>query len=127
MSAYHRLLFSGTSGILDYGRATRSWPVDVHNAIMLRDGGCRFGGCDAPPAWCDIHHVDHWEDGGDTSVSNGVAGCRRHHLMVHRPGYSVKLLPDGTVEFTHPDGRVDISHPRGPLARQLWPERPDGS
>jgi hypothetical protein len=126
-SAYHRLLFSGASGVLDYGRATRAWPVDLYNAIAARDGGCRFGACDAPASWCDVHHVVPVEDGGQTSVTNGAMGCRRHHLMVHKPGYSAKLLADGTLEFTHPDGRVETSHPRGPAAQPLWRERPDGS
>jgi hypothetical protein len=126
-SAYHRLLVDGASGILDYGRATRSWPVDLYNAIVLRDGGCRIGVCDAPPSWCDVHHVRYWEDGGETSVDNGVLGCRRHHHLVHKAGYSLKLLPDGITEFTHPDGRVEASHPRGPLPQPFWRERPDGS
>ena len=126
-SAYHRLLLDGVSGILDYGRATRSWPVDIYNAIVLRDGGCRFGPCDAPPSWCDVHHVLPWEDGGDTSVTNGVMGCRKHHRLVHTPGYAIKLLPDGTTEFTHPDGRTETSHPRGPVLQQLFRRPPAGS
>jgi hypothetical protein len=126
-SAYHRLLFSATSGILDYGRSTRAWPVDIYNAIALRDGGCRFGACDAPPSWCDVHHVVWVEDGGETSVDNGLMGCRRHHHLVHRRGYSIKLLPDGTAQFTHPDGRVETSHPRGPVAQPFWRQPPAGS
>ncbi len=126
-SAFHRVLFSATSGILDYGRATRAWPVDLYNAIAVRDGGCRFGACDAPPSWCDVHHVDLWDHGGETSVTNGIMGCRRHHKMIHQPGYAVKLLPDGTVEFTHPTGRVETSHPRGTAGPTLFRRKPDGS
>ncbi len=125
-AAYHRVLFSAASGVLDYGRATRDWPIDLYNAIALRDAGCRIGGCDAPQSWCDVHHVVPWENGGDTSVTNGAMACRRHHRLVHTPGYSVKLLPDGTVELTHPDGRVDISQPRGPVPQHLW-RQPAGS
>ncbi len=58
-AAYHRVLFSAVSGVLDYGRSTRDWPVDVYNAIALRDAGCRIGACDAPQSWCDVHHVVH--------------------------------------------------------------------
>ena len=126
-SSYHRLLHSSRSGCLDYGRATRAWPVDIYNAIALRDGGCRFGTCDAPPSWCDVHHVLPWDDGGETSVENGLMGCRRHHYLVHKPGYSIKFLPDGTTEFTGPDGRVEVSHPRGVVAPQFWQPQPAGS
>ena len=127
-SAYHRLLVDGVSGILDYGRATRDWPVDLYNAIVLRDGGCRFGQCDAPASWCDVHHILPWEDGGHTSITNGVMGCRKHHRLVHQPGYSIKLLPDGTTYFTGPDGRSETSHPRSAVLQQLFPRRrPAGS
>jgi HNH endonuclease len=124
-SALHRLVWSGASGILDYGRATRTWPVDIYNAIAARDGGCRFGTCDAPPSWCDIHHVQPWEDGGDTTTANGAMACRRHHRLAHKPGHHFKLLPDGTTEFTHPDGRVETNQPRGPVSQELW--KPGGS
>ena len=127
-SVLHRFVFDAPSGRIDYGRATRTWPVDIYNAIALRDGGCRFGTCDAPPSWCDVHHVEHWEHGGTTSVDNGIMGCRRHHRLAHQPGHHVKLLPDGTVKFTHPDGRVETSQPRCTQPLDLWTHRPpDGS
>ena len=113
-SAYHRLLTSGASAILDYGRATRAWPVDLYNAIVLRDGGCRVGACDAPPSWCDVHHVIPWDDGGETSIDNGALTCRRHHTLIHHRGFRFKLLPGGTAELTRPDGTVEVSEPRGP-------------
>ncbi len=52
--------------------------------------------------------------------------CRRHHRLIHTSGYSVKLLPHGSVELTHPDGHVDVSHPRGPVPQHLW-RQPAGS
>lgn len=119
-SVLHRLLWSSQSGILDYGRAARQWPVDLYNAIAARDGGCRIPGCDAPPSWCDVHHVVEWEHGGRTSADNVVMACRRHHHLIHRAGYHVKLLPDATVEVTHPDGRVRTSRPRGPAVARSW-------
>lgn len=112
-SAYHRFLFSGASAQLDYGRATRSWPVDLYNAIVLRDGGCRIGDCTAPASWCDVHHIHQWQHGGSTSIDDGVLGCHRHHRLAHTPGWHLKLLPDGTTELTGPDGRTWVNHPRG--------------
>lgn len=126
-SAYHRVLWSATSGILDYGRATRAWPVDLYNAIAARDGGCRIATCDAPPSWCDVHHVVEWEHGGTTSIDNGLMACRRHHRMVHKPGYRLKLLPDGTTELSRPDGTTQTSHPRGVVSPSLWRRPPGGS
>jgi len=121
----HRVLLGADGAILDYGRATREWPSDLYNAIVLRDQGCRFPGCDRPASWCDVHHVLEWDaDEGPTSIDNGVMLCRRHHRRLHRrDGTAAKLLPDGTFELTHRDGRFESTRPRGPMSDPLWGER----
>jgi hypothetical protein len=116
-SAVHRLLVAGESGILDYGRATRSIPVDLYNALVLRDHGCRFPGCDRPASWCDGHHLWEWEHGGPTCLENVALFCRRHHRKLHG-GWTAELRPDGTLEVTHPDGRVESTEARGPSKRR---------
>jgi hypothetical protein len=45
---------------LEVGRATRVVSAAQRTALAVRDGGCRFPGCDRPPAWCEAHHVRHW-------------------------------------------------------------------
>ncbi|MFI5287653.1 MAG: hypothetical protein ACHQ4F_15235, partial [Candidatus Dormibacteria bacterium] len=40
---------------LSVGRATRTIPAPIRTALHLRDQGCRFPGCDRPPAWTDGH------------------------------------------------------------------------
>ncbi|MGA7989491.1 MAG: HNH endonuclease signature motif containing protein, partial [Candidatus Dormiibacterota bacterium] len=57
---------------LSVGRATRTIPVHIRTALCLRDKGCRFPGCDRPPAWTDGHHIIHWADGGPTELGNLV-------------------------------------------------------
>lgn len=57
--------------------------------------------------------------GGETSLSNSMLGCGRHHHLIHQPGWQVKLLPDATVEVTTPDGRVLIGHPNWGLPPPL--------
>lgn len=113
--AAHRVVTDGASAILDYGRATRTVPVDLFNALVLRDRHCRTYGCDRPPEWCDAHHVWAWEEGGPTSLDNLVLKCRRHHTQGHKPGWHDKLLPDGTYEVTDPNGRVWQTRPPGML------------
>jgi hypothetical protein len=114
-SAFHRLVTDGDGAVLDYGRATRSWPSDLYNAIAVRDQGCRFPGCDRPASWCDVHHVREWDaDCGPTSIDNGTMLCRRHHRLLHgRKGFEAKLLPDATLEITFPDHHTECSRPRG--------------
>ncbi len=87
-AAVSRVIVRGDSEPLDVGRRTRTIPPAIRRALVIRDGGCRFPGCDRPPAWCDAHHIRHWARGGETSLENLVLLCRRHHRMVHEGGYT---------------------------------------
>jgi len=107
----HRVITDGRSSILDYGRATRTIPPAVYTSLVLRDFGCRFPGCDRPGEWCEGHHIQHWEDGGRTDLSNLVLLCSKHHHQVHLKGWHIKLRPDGAVEVTQPDGTTRTSDP----------------
>ncbi len=117
-STWHRVLVSGSS-ILDYGTATKTISPNLFNALVVRDRHCRFPGCDRPADWCDCHHVVHVEDGGPTCPSNCILLCRRHHVRLHKPGWSAKLDDDATLVVTDPSGRAftseaPIRHPRPP-------------
>ena len=78
---------------LDIGRASRTIPPAIRRAVELRDGGCAWPGCDAPLDWCDIHHIDHWADGGSTSLRNLTTVCRRHHTAIHEQRGAADDLP----------------------------------
>jgi hypothetical protein len=93
---------------LSVGRATRTIPAPIRTALVLRDKGCRFPGCDRPPEWTDGHHIDHWADLGETEVPNLVSLCRRHHHMVHERGWSIRFEPDGSVTVAEPRGRPPV-------------------
>jgi HNH endonuclease len=101
-----RVVFGPDGQLLDIGTATRVWPVGMRRAIVERDRGCRFPGCDRRAEWCDIDHAIPWEDGGPTAVGNGLLLCRYHHRAKRRDGWWPTLHPDGTVTWTHADGRV---------------------
>jgi hypothetical protein len=118
-AALHRVLSHGRSAILDYGTATRTIPAPLYNALVLRDGHCRFPGCDRPTAWCEGHHIQPWQAGGPTQLGNLVLLCSRHHHLLHHPGWHTKLLPDTTLEVTNPTGHVRTSHP--PATRRAPP------
>jgi len=44
---------------LDLGRATYTVPTALRRALILRDGGCAFPGCDRTYRWCHGHHIRH--------------------------------------------------------------------
>ena len=95
----------GTDGeVLSVGRKTRTVPPSIRRALQARDRSCRFPGCTARR--CDAHHVEHWVDGGATSLSNLVLLCRRHHRAVHEGGFEVRQRHDGTTTFLRANGTV---------------------
>ena len=112
----HRVITDGASSILDYGRGTRTIPPAVYTALVIRDWGCRFPGCDRPADWCEGHHIRHWEDGGPTRLPNLVLLCSRHHHVVHQRDWHLELRPDNTVIVTEPTGRRRRSDPPGSTA-----------
>jgi hypothetical protein len=91
---------------LDVGRRSKVVPPAMRRAVIVRDRGCRFPGCDRPYTWCDAHHVAHWADGGPTAAQNLLLLCRPHHRLVHRPGRFRLELLDGKPVFRRPDGSV---------------------
>jgi hypothetical protein len=96
-----RVITKGDSEPLDVGRRTPVVGASLRRAVVVRDRGCRFPGCDRPAPWCDAHHVSHWADGGETELSNLVLLCRRHHRMVH-DGFGLEMTERGPV-FTRRD------------------------
>ena len=71
-------------------------------ALIVRDHGhCRFPGCELRT--CDIHHLEHYGDGGRTEVGNGILACPRHHTLLHEGGF--RTIGDANdLMFLRPDG-----------------------
>jgi hypothetical protein len=84
-----------------YGTAHRIYSKRQRFAIMARDKGCTWPGCDAPPAWCEINHVVPWKDGGTTSVANGAAMCDRDHDDLDHNGWVATMI-DGIPYYIPP-------------------------
>ena len=86
---------------LDFGRITRTIPLKLRRALILRDKGCAFPGCHRRPRQCDGHHVRHWADGGPTSLDNCVLLCGHHHRVIHHSEWEV-VMAGGRPEFVPP-------------------------
>ncbi|HWC24543.1 MAG TPA: HNH endonuclease signature motif containing protein, partial [Flexivirga sp.] len=102
-------VLGGPSQPLDVGRRERLATKAIRAAVILRDGGCTFPGCDRPPGFCEVHHVTPWWAGGDTSLADSALLCGRHHQTVHRQGYTAQVLP-GRVEWDLTPGRMPGHH-----------------
>jgi hypothetical protein len=110
------IVMNGAGQPLDVGRATRTIPDGLRRAVAARGGGCEHPGCGRPPSWCEVHHVQPWEEGGETALHNCVMLCRVHHRLLHSgSGWSVRLV-GGLPEFV-PPAWIDPS--RRPRRRAL--------
>lgn len=86
------VVLGGASEVLDWGTARRPFTTAQRLALVERDGGCAW--CNAPPSWCEAHHITWWErDAGPTDLSNGVLLCTRCHHRIHRDGWEIEVRP----------------------------------
>jgi hypothetical protein len=106
---------------LSVGRKTRTIPAALKRALLLRDRTCRFPGCDHR-LFLEGHHLQHWADGGETSLPNLALLCSLHHAYVHERGYRITQSATGALAFEDPQGRAVVPLPPRPAPPLLgWP------
>jgi hypothetical protein len=91
-------------------RRERYFTAAQRKALAVRDGGCVFPGCTAPPSWCHAHHVVEWTRDGPTDIDNGVLLCAFHHRVIHRSEYRLRMIR----------GRPHLLRPRWIDREQQW-------
>ncbi|MCU1398498.1 MAG: hypothetical protein JWN62_1607 [Acidimicrobiales bacterium] len=110
-------LLTSNSVPLDMGRSQRLASNDQFKALLARDGGCRFEGCNMPADWCQVDHIQEWDaQNGPTDLNLLVLWCVYHHSFRHRP--DVHLHGDANnLSITLPDGRTMPLPARGPTTK----------
>lgn len=91
---------------LALGRRERYFTSAQRKALAVRDGGCAWPECTAPPPWTHAHHVIPWSDDGPTDVDNGVLLCAFHHHLVHEGEFEIRMF-DGMPHLRAPY-RLDL-------------------
>jgi hypothetical protein len=117
------------------GREQRIVPDRTRRLVEDRDRGCVFPGCQAT-RFLEVHHLDHWADGGATDLDRLVCLCPLHHDAHHRGEFTITgcpIHPERLVQrtagasaglvFTNARGR-DIGAPNRPVAARLEPREP---
>ena len=100
-AAVVRVVRDEDGSVLDVGRKTRTIPPALRRALETRDRGCRFPGCGL--RFTEAHHIVHWRDGGETSLTNCTLVCRYHHRLLHEEGFSLRVIR-GQYVFLDRDG-----------------------
>ncbi len=111
--AVHPLVVDGDGNPLRLGRTRRFASTAQRRAVLARDGGCVFPGCDCPVSWSDIHHVEAFADGGPTDIDSLAALCRHHHGVSHRKGWEMGAVGDGWFRWWSPSGHTIDSQRHG--------------
>jgi hypothetical protein len=104
--------------VLHLGMTRRLFSKAQRRALAVRDGGCVWPQCTAPPNRCEAHHVIWWENGGRTDVDNGALLCSAHHHLLHASQFDMRmsrgrpqLLPPpwlSTEQALRPLGRARV-------------------
>jgi hypothetical protein len=94
--------FTPDGTVVPEGR-TRQVPGSMRRAVLTRDGGCRWPGCNRR-RYVDVHHIVFVSQGGRTRLSNLTTLCRAHHRLVHEGGYHLKMDEHAQVTVTTPRG-----------------------
>lgn len=96
--------------VVGVGRSRRTIPGWLRRLVYVRAGGCcQYPGC-SNRRWLQVHHKQHWVDGGATDLENLIVLCGFHHRFVHEHGWHVTGSPDRPV-FRKPDWTI---YPRPP-------------
>ncbi len=86
------VLLGSFGQILALGSTQRLFTSAQRRALAVRDGGCVWPQCTAPPSWCQAHHVQESGEGGATHTDNGVLLCAAHHHMLHSSHFTMKMV-----------------------------------
>jgi hypothetical protein len=110
--SFTRILTHPVSGtVLDVDRRSYRPPADLKRWLEVRDGTCRFPGCNRRAAGCEVDHTVDWQHEGRTGFDNLAHLCTLHHHLKHETSWSVRHLPDGVLEWRSPAGRMHVTHP----------------
>lgn len=106
----------GCGNPLDVGREQRLFTPRQRIALAIRDGGCRWRGCDRPSSYCEAHHIDEWKaDRGRTDIDRGILLCRYHHMQLHHGGWRITREGKGDFVLNHPSGDSFVLRERAAL------------
>jgi hypothetical protein len=106
-ASFYRVLVDPRDGApLEIGRTSYRLTKAMKRALQLRDGRCTFPGCNNPSLDNDTDHLQAWQHGGHTGISNLAQLCPKHHRLKHASGWTpTAATKDEPPAWTSPTGR----------------------
>ncbi|MFW5933999.1 MAG: DUF222 domain-containing protein [Actinomycetota bacterium] len=87
---------------IEVSRQVRTVPAGLWRALLARDGGCTWQGCDAPPAWCQAAHGNTpYRLAGRLQLDNAALLCARHHRRFDAGGWTMHIDGDAVTYHQH--------------------------
>lgn len=123
--AFTRILTHPVSGtVLDVDRTRYRPPADLKRWLEVRDGTCRFPGCNRRASRSEVDHTVDWQHDGGTAFDNLAHLCSLHHHLKHETSWSARHLADGVLEWRSPAGRLHRTHPARRIPAAADPDGP---
>jgi hypothetical protein len=98
-----RLVYDPLSGtVLDHGRTTYRPPAGLADFVKARDVYCRGPICRRRALDGHLDHITPYPH-GPTNDKNLQGCCGHEHRMKHAPGWAVRALPDGRIQWNWVD------------------------
>lgn len=102
-------------GTLNLGRTARLANRAQRRALNALYSTCAIPGCGVHFRYTKMHHVEFWENGGGTDLSNLLPVCPHHHTLIHQQQWHIALGPNRALTIRYPDGSIQTT---GPPARR---------
>ncbi|WP_104083477.1 HNH endonuclease signature motif containing protein [Cryobacterium sp. Y11] len=127
-TSFLRILTHPHTGIvLDVSATPFRVPAALKKYLQLRDGTCRFPGCNRSARNCDLDHTRDKQFGGPTTATNLHFLCPANHNLKHFSAWTATAEPDGTMKWTSPAGKHYATDPAiriSPHLQQTTPPAP---
>ena len=124
-TSFLRILTHPHTGIvLDVSATPFRVPAALKKYLQLRDGTCRFPGCNRAARHCDLDHTRDKQFGGPTAATNLAHLCPANHNLKHFSNWTVTGTPDGTLTWTSPAGKHYATDPATRITPKPPPTKP---
>lgn len=100
-----------TGAVLSVGKKHYTVPTDMRKWLRVRDGTCRFPGCNRNAKYSDVDHTTAWEHDGETRTDNLSHLCPKHHKLKHETGWAVSQADEGILIWVSPSGHRYTTEP----------------